>query len=426
MTRYAAADVDARFYSAAAALRGWAAAHDGNTYPPKGAVILPDGRDIRDWASNLRYRVNSGQPTPAAHRATVESIPGWTWRTRAVRADTGSTRGDPRWSFDTRLADLARRHAAGDPPPYPAASVGKGERLAAHFAYRLRAAHLAGTLPPAQAAAVEAAIPGWSWAANGQAKAGRRRWQATYDRVLAAAKAGTVRGRDREWLTGQRRAWARLDPGQRSALEQVPGWGRTPRVVKTWDEQVAAAAEFIAAHGRRPPATAGNPHARLGRWLKDALIAYRAGRLTPGRVADVDRLIAAAEAVQGQAAAAAREARRRGMRARAERVRAARDRAAQEWAEAAGSALDDLRAAARPPETPPYQRIADDIACGIRRGDLRPGDRLPPGPVLAAAAGCATTAPVTRACRILADAGMIARVPGGGYVVADRPPAGGL
>gem|GEM_PF-4725774 len=78
----------ARFRTALAALRAYAAAH-GHCYPPRD-TLMPDGRNLATWVSNARYAYHRGT-LAADRRAALESVPGWVWRSKRQRRrlDTG-------------------------------------------------------------------------------------------------------------------------------------------------------------------------------------------------------------------------------------------------------------------------------------------------------------------------------------------------
>lgn len=73
--------------------------------------------------------------------------------------------------------------------------------------------------------------------------------------------------------------------------------------------------------------------------------------------------------------------------------------------------------------TPPYEQLRAQFAALIGRGELEPGERLPPVRQLAADLGLAPGT-VARAYRELELAGYVSTRRGGGTVVAAVPPPG--
>jgi DNA-binding transcriptional regulator YhcF (GntR family) len=74
--------------------------------------------------------------------------------------------------------------------------------------------------------------------------------------------------------------------------------------------------------------------------------------------------------------------------------------------------------------TPPYEQIRAQLAAMIRRGELAPGDRLPPVRQLAADLTLAVGT-VARAYRELEMAGLVETRRGGGTTVTEGPHGGG-
>ncbi|MFI7431881.1 GntR family transcriptional regulator [Micromonospora sp. NPDC049836] len=71
---------------------------------------------------------------------------------------------------------------------------------------------------------------------------------------------------------------------------------------------------------------------------------------------------------------------------------------------------------------PPYTQIADELRRAIRSGELRPGDRLSSGRVLAQEYGVAQMT-VKSALGVLRDEGLIVSSQGRGVFVADPLPS---
>lgn len=72
-------------------------------------------------------------------------------------------------------------------------------------------------------------------------------------------------------------------------------------------------------------------------------------------------------------------------------------------------------------DRPLYQQIAAAVRGALLRGELEPGERLPPGRQLAEALGVNLDT-VQRAYRLLADEGVVASRVGRGTRIVDTPP----
>jgi Helicase associated domain len=143
-----------RLNTALAALRDYAEQH-GTTYIPKG-TLLPDGRDLHWWTQNYRARQES---LPADEIRDLESIPGWTWRSRSPRHSFGEGPTRP-VTLATQIAKWVRVH--GKLPQRVGASADEGCLHGAMLT--LRGPFSAGELPAETRTLLEA-IPGWvDWA----------------------------------------------------------------------------------------------------------------------------------------------------------------------------------------------------------------------------------------------------------------------
>ncbi|MEV0838623.1 Helicase associated domain protein [Actinocatenispora sera] len=142
----------ASFATALAALAAYAAAH-GHCYPTRD-TLMPDGRNLATWVSNVRYAYHRG--TLAADRAAaLAAVPGWVWRSKRPRRrlDTGLSR----WAVGYP-ALVAWMRARGTIPPVGAVDAA-GYRVG-RFARNCRQ-HRDRLTIEQRAALV--ALPGWRW-----------------------------------------------------------------------------------------------------------------------------------------------------------------------------------------------------------------------------------------------------------------------
>lgn len=267
------------WHAAVAGMAAWAAEH-GSTYPPAG-TRLADGRDLTRWAANTRAAHTAGDLTATRAADCETRIPGWQWR-RLPRPRRDA--GQRKLPFAQRVARLAAWTAATGRLPAAADADNDGYGVG-QLAKWLRAAHADGRLPPAQVAAVEAAVPGWAWQALprdvARARAGRRQWQAACGRFAAAVADGFRDPVRDSWARLQRRRRGQLSREQRASLEAVPGWDWTPAGT-AWAAHAADVAALIAAHGRLPR-DAAEP--TLAEWWRQQTHRAAAGTLTPGQAA---------------------------------------------------------------------------------------------------------------------------------------------
>jgi uncharacterized membrane protein len=110
-------------------------------------------------------------------------------------------------------------------------------------------------------------IPGWVWTAEG-------RNEFSWDEQLAALREYVVAHNELPktshehlgvWIKKQRSNKS-LSAKKKAALEAIPGWAWKTREVKnkySWEEQLAALREYVAAHDELPKSS----HERLGNWI---------------------------------------------------------------------------------------------------------------------------------------------------------------
>jgi hypothetical protein len=87
-----------------------------------------------------------------------------------------------------------------------------------------------------------------------------------YFSVLCDHPADPMSGPLKCWVSAQRRNKKRLTAEEREALESIPGWVWKTRKIKnrySWDEQLAALREYVAANNALPKKS----HERLGLWI---------------------------------------------------------------------------------------------------------------------------------------------------------------
>jgi hypothetical protein len=134
-------------------------------------------------------------------------------------------------------------------------------------------------------AALEA-IPGWVW------KTFEVKNKFSWDEQLSALHKyvaecnelpKTTHGRLGTWIHHQRVRKDGLTAEKKAALEAIPGWVWKTREVKnkySWDEQLAALHEYVAANNELPKWS----HERLGVWIGTQRRQYKKQKLSAERI----------------------------------------------------------------------------------------------------------------------------------------------
>jgi hypothetical protein len=242
---------------------------------------MADGVEIGAWVLQQRERYWGARLTPR-QVADLERVPGWTWSgvaeqkwQRALSALTGYTQ---------------RNGTAAVPITTVVGQIRLGEWVAAQ-----RAGYEAGTLPPANASALES-LPGWQWHHD------QDWWQkglamaCTYVALhgtIDAPPGARVGDFHLEPWVQRCRAEHRagdLSPQQTSLLESLPGW-RWSRSMERWDIGLAALRDYIATHGTAsPPQHAMQNGFPVGEWVHARRRQHLQRSLTADRVAALEAL----------------------------------------------------------------------------------------------------------------------------------------
>ena len=261
---------------------------------------------LYNWQINLRRLRRLGRLT-ADQIAQLDAM-GFDWS--EPMHDRRTLKGAALWELDYKgLVAFKQRHGHTHPPAH-----GRYLRLY-RWCKEQRAAHEAGTLPPAQVARLEAL--GFTWASRHEARLARLEdhWQARCDELAAfRARHGHCRPSAKIpaekalglWVQAQRVALraGRLSAGRLARLEALD-WEagrRTPpdrramvaqaraqRSAAIWDARYNELATFRQTHGHtRVPAD--QEHGGLYRWTRNQRIDKRTGTLRPEYQARLDAL----------------------------------------------------------------------------------------------------------------------------------------
>jgi CRISPR/Cas system CMR subunit Cmr6 (Cas7 group RAMP superfamily) len=202
------------------------------------------------WITNQRKRYNKLTPEK---KAALENVPGWGWNIHKIKN---------KYSWDEQLAALREYVAANNELPKRL-----HERLGTWIStQRKRKDGLT-----AEKQATLEAIPGWVW------KTYEVKNKYSWDEQLATLREyvatnnklpKTTHERLGVWISTQRVRKDNLTADKQAALEAIPGWVWKMREIKnkhSWDEQLAALREYVAAHNELPKQS----HERLGSWISN-------------------------------------------------------------------------------------------------------------------------------------------------------------
>ncbi|BAH55952.1 MULTISPECIES: helicase associated domain-containing protein [Rhodococcus] len=251
----------------------------GNAAPP--APTRATGIDLGRWVRRIRDVYWHGTLSPDRIRI-LEALPGWTW---------GPAR--PK-SWRSGFLALRRFLEAHRTAVVPETALVDGVALA-EWARTQREEHAAGTLAPPRVAALDT-LPHWQWDPE------MYRWtqglHTLRDHVRVHGSADVPRSAQSEgfplgtWIGRCRQDFhaGALAPERIAALEQLPGW-RWSRVDESWLAGLSELRRFIDTHGHAAPSqryTVGQ--FRLGMWVARRRREYRAGKLAPDRVTELEAL----------------------------------------------------------------------------------------------------------------------------------------
>jgi superfamily II DNA or RNA helicase len=263
------------------ALRRFSSSHRHSSVP--GPFMDEQVFPLGAWVGFRRAEYRSGLLSEARRRE-LEGFPGWTWRPYERRFERGL-------AF---LIAYARDHGNAHvvqsyrtPDGYPLGSWCNARRLD----YRKR------RLSEDRVAALEA-VTGWAWEPLvDDFPAGLeilRAYVASHGEALVPATHVTVEGfRLGSWVVVRRVQYrsGRLDPDRAASLAVLPGWSWDPRS-DGFDVGIAQVRLFVQEHGQcRIPRSHRTPSGfALGMWAGRRRDDYRAGRLDPGKVAELEAI----------------------------------------------------------------------------------------------------------------------------------------
>jgi hypothetical protein len=241
---------------------------------------LEDGYRLGQWVEvqRLTYRADRLSPERIA---CLEALPGWDWHPLDADWEEGFSHLE-RYVAREGNARVPRKHRED------------GYALGG-WVNKQRAAHRAGRLSGQRTARLEVQ-PGWVWNPR------EADWEDGFSRLERfAAREGDTRvlPRHREggyalgrWVVDERVAYraGRLPPERIARLESLPGWAWNP-LDADWEDGFSHLEHFAAREGHtRVPQKHLEDGYRLGGWVSEVRGTYRAGRLSPERIARLEFL----------------------------------------------------------------------------------------------------------------------------------------
>lgn len=118
---------------------------------PSAKAETPEERRLGLWLQRQRRRAAAGSLAPAV-RDGLQALPGWETNTRSLADES-------RWQ--ERLAALIDYRANGEDWPRHKKTANEEEHTLGVWLHAQRSKHARGELSPAQAAALNDALPGW-------------------------------------------------------------------------------------------------------------------------------------------------------------------------------------------------------------------------------------------------------------------------
>lgn len=241
------------------------------------------GYKLGAWASGQRRDYQEGRLSPG-RASELSALPGWAWSLFDEPWETG---------LAALRAFVTEHGHARVPGRFTTAS---GFHLGRWVNSR-RVDYRAGRLNTDRATELEA-LPGWIW------NPFDRQWRAAMTELRAfVAEHGHARVPDRfttasgynlgGWVTDRRRAYrdGTLNAARITELETLPGWAWSA-LDQQWLVAMTELRAFAALHGHaRVPQdfTTVTGH-RLGTWVRNRRIDYRAGKLTAERAAELEAI----------------------------------------------------------------------------------------------------------------------------------------
>jgi len=246
--------------------------------------VSPDGHRTGNWVSTRRRDYTEGTLTPE-RIAELESIPGWVWQIN-----------DEKWS--TGVSAFRAYVAANGHALVPGTYVSPNGHRTGNWVSNLRAAYAEEKISVDRIAELES-LPGWVWSVLDEqwltGLAALRGYVAENGHAHVPLRYISPDGhRTGNWVARRRREYAtgKLSAERITELETLPGWVWTALNDSWWVDGIAAVRGFVAENGHAcVPGSYVSPDGhRTGQWARIRRRDHAAGKLTAGRIAELESL----------------------------------------------------------------------------------------------------------------------------------------
>jgi hypothetical protein len=241
---------------------------------------IEDGFKLGQWVTTRRAAKRRGR-LDAEQVQELERFPGWNWDTYDLDWQDG-------------LAYL-RRFVEREGHARPVREVRVDGYQLGRWVQRRRSQYRAGRLPADRVEVLEA-LPGWTWDANVDAWLDGLDHLGRYVQAKGNARVPAKHVTDDDyplgaWVGNQRQSYKRgeLDGLRVGKLEALPGWTWNPRE-DSWHDGIAHLVTFAdsVGHARVPQAHVCEDGFRLGAWVAGRRRYFKAGKLTPDQIRELE------------------------------------------------------------------------------------------------------------------------------------------
>jgi len=268
---------------------------EANDRTPVSSSEDDEERKLAIWMSNQKAQARRGDASLDSIALLDEKIPGWNeWqRQKQSRADNY-----PTWDENLDLL-VEFLDETGVKPVFECDS--KEERRLAAWLNNQRRMFRKGQMAADRIAALNTAVPTWNDLSRNDGKWSRNLTEVKsfFEKTGHAPSANATEADERRlarWFFEQKRKAAAGELGERSAEFEalLPNWEdiKAPTNVSTWEETLAAAADYFEQNKSFPATTSEDPDVRrMGFWITRNRKYLKDGKLSTDKVAKLDKAL---------------------------------------------------------------------------------------------------------------------------------------